>query len=334
METNDPLTLAFPHGALQSLDIVPGADPFVFYDNGRWRLLIQEHLDSHPYAHDGIAGYTLRSSQTIEGLLEADAVPLIVAPQPEGLHEAWAAELHFKKYLYVALSDGDNRTHRMHVYETSGDLHGPWHYGGPLTTPESKYWAIDLTFVSIPFNGQMKQYGIWSGWEESSDNIPESLLRDVVPQHIYIAECISPFELGPRHTILSPVHDWCLSPAKVLEGPQPIYRRGTFWGISVAGNASWTTDYVTRALAFRGGDPLNATSWEVTPQLLFPTGHGIGHGMFVAGVDHIYFVGHRKTVQRQGWDDRHIFAARFTVEDFETLLDSGSGKAHRVSFCR
>lgn len=319
-EYPDP-DLSFPHDVLDARDITRGADPYIFKKDGMWHLLLQEHHDPSPHAHNGLYGYTLRSSAMLEALSDSTPRPLIIEGEPKGLHQVWAAEVHFDRFLYVAISDGNNATHRMHVYETTGDARGPWHYRGPLHSPDALHWAIDLTLATIQHEEKYKEYAIWSGWEQKSEEIPkEGLFETVIPQQIYVAEFISPTEIGPRHAILHPHDEWCTSIASVLEGPQTIVIDGVFKGITVTGNASWTPHYTTRALIYRGGDPLCAAAWHLGSNLLFPSGHGVGHGMLVEDANEYHYVGHRKTRNAPGWDDRVVFHSKIPRESIETFL--------------
>jgi GH43 family beta-xylosidase len=223
----------------------------------------------------------------------------------------------FEKYLYVAMSDGRNITHRMHVYETTGGVLGPWKELGPLKTPDDR-WAIDMSFAEIASPLGPKWYAIWSGWEDAVDAQNADVFEKVIPQHLYIAECLSPTEIGPRHLLASPAEDWNSSVASILEGPQALVINGIFRGIVVTGNASWTDRYATNILRYAGGDPLRQASWQMAEKPLFKDGYGIGHGMFVQDTE-LYYVGHRKTRRTHGWEDRAVFSCpvdRFALQQY------------------
>jgi hypothetical protein len=327
MDTQDTRqeTLGIRPSAVQCTthDICRGADPYIFKQNGQWHLLIQEDVDSTPLGHDGIKGYTIRSAGAIKELSHSTPVSLQVASQPSGLKQVWAAEILFDKYMYVAISDGDNVTHRMHVYETEKDVYGPWKYIGQIEAPkEDDRWAIDLTLVKIPRDDGEKSYAVWSGWEKSVVDIPkEELYTKVVPQNIYIAEFISPTKIGPRHLLMSPEGEWCSSVEPILEGPQSLVIDGQFKGIIVTGNASWTDKYATNILKYMGGDPLDQSAWAIRNTPLFADGYGIGHGMIVEEDDTLYYVGHRKTLHEHGWADRMVFYTPLDREAFAAYLN-------------
>ena len=316
--TNEPREFS-THTHLNVCDIQSGADPFIFWQGGKWHLLVQGNTDPTPFGHNGINGYTIRSAKRIDDLVTSEPMQVIVGEQPDGLYQVWAAEIHFDKYMYVAISDGDNRKHRMHIYETEGDVYGPWKYVGKLKEPDDNYWAIDLTLATIPGENTEKHYAVWSGWEHSHDllSAPEEI---VVSQNIYIAEFISPTEIGPRHLLMAPEGEWSTSVEKILEGPQALYIDGKFHGLIVTGNASWTTRYATKFLIYIGGDPLLSSSWSLHGTPLFADGYGAGHGMVVQDDDKVYYVGHRKSSPVNGWADRAVFFVAVDRARFDAYL--------------
>lgn len=298
---------------LEGVDICYGADPFVFKENGMWNLLLQEDLREDNLAHEGISGCTIRTAPTIEGLVQAEKVSISISEQDVNLRQGWAPESEGKN-MYIAHSDGDNKTHRMYVYETEGDAHGPWKALGKLKVPEKDdSWAIDMTFAEIPFEGGKEKYAIWSGWEKPDDEFP---------QHIYIAKAISPTEIGERHIIARADKEWNTSVKPLIEGTQAIVLDGEFRGLTVAGNASWTGEYNTGLIKYTGKNPLDESSWIVGDEPLFPRGKGIGHGMLVEEDDKLLFVGHRKTSTKPGWSDRKVFYTYMDSADVNRRLDA------------
>ncbi|MES2966930.1 MAG: hypothetical protein V4668_04020 [Patescibacteria group bacterium] len=293
-------------------EICEGADPFIFKQNDKWHLLVQSDLSTEPHAHDGIKGYSLRSASSIEELPHSAPTLLTVGSQQENLRQVWAGEIHFDNHMYVAASTGDNTTHRMHVYKTHDTALGPWEHVGKLKTlDEDDGWMIDLTFAFINVDGEMKPYAFWSGWETT----PESDFHcngKVVPQHIYAAPCISPTEIGKRVLIATPSDKWANSHEPILEGPQALYMDNTFRGLVLCGNASWTRQYATNFLKYKGGDPLSPTSWTMASNPLFRYKKGIGHGMIIEDKNNWYYVGHYKTQQKKGWEDRRIFFSKLS----------------------
>ncbi|MBY0310156.1 family 43 glycosylhydrolase [Patescibacteria group bacterium] len=322
----EPHDVRHPYLPLRVTDICRGADPYVFRRDNEWHLLLQEDLNPDPLGHQGLSGYTIRSAADVEGLGTAEVKPLVVVNDPPNLRQVWAAEIHFDQYLYVSVSDGDNTTHRMHVYKTEGGVVGPWVYLGPLHAPEEdNRWAIDLTVATIMVEGETKDYAVWSGWEHAESNaLPEEALARVIPQNLYIAEFISPTHIGPRHHLLSPTEHWCSSEAPVIEGPQALVVENRLVGLLITGNASWTDKYTTCILQYKGGSPLSAASWSLHNQPLFNAGHGIGHGVLIDEGSLLHYVGHRKKVRDYGWADRVVFKATIPKEQFTLTYLKGS----------
>jgi GH43 family beta-xylosidase len=309
---SEQLDIIAPHPELRSVDICGGADPFVFFKDGLWHLLLHIHSDLT------VKDYTLRSAPSIEALVGAQPARLPISPLSEINQKAWAAEVH-DSHLYVTTSDGRNATHRMHVFESREGADGPWHDKGALKTQEDR-WAIDLTTAKITYNDEEKTYAIWSGWEDEVDVGEGDVFDKVIPQNLYIAEMISSTEIGERHVLASPTEDWCSSVASILEGPQTITIDGEFRGLLVTGNASWTDKYTTSVLKYLGGDPLEASSWRMAKKQLFVEGHGIGHGMIVQDKDQLFYIGHRKTRREHGWEDRMVFYCPIDRAEFENYL--------------
>ena len=302
---------------LEGKDICFGADPFIFHKDGKWQLFLQEDLRADHYAHDGIKGCTVRTADTIEGLISAPPVPIIIPEQSPNLHQSWAPEVHAEGdnlYMYIAHSNGENANHRMYAYEAFKDLQGPWKELGKVKGPEKDdSWAIDMTIAEIPYNGKNEKYAIWSGWEHPGDEFP---------QNLYISRQISPTEIGERHFLAKADQEWLTSVKPLIEGPQALSLDGQFRGVLVSGNASWTPDYATGILKYDGGDPLNTSSWIMGEEPLFPDHKGNGHGMIVEDGDDLVFVGHRKTSTEPGWTDRKVFFTPIDKQSLESKLDS------------
>jgi GH43 family beta-xylosidase len=297
-----------PYQESEVFIICSGSDPYVFYENDQWHLLSACDENAMHYGYNGINRYTIRSASKFEDLMKSEASPLQVGFQNENLRKSWAAEIHFGKYLYVSTSNMRKKNHRIRVYETEGGVTGPWKDLGLMRIPhEDNYWAIDITFARIPFQGRQKLYAIWSGWEKSEREFP---------QNLYIAEVHSPFEIGSRHCIASPLEDWCTSVKPILEGSQSLILEDQFRGLLVTGNASWTKQYETRVLEFNGGNPLDKSSWDMSSQPLFYPGFGIGHGMIIKDNGDYYYVGHKIQKQQYGWKGRHIFYIKLNKNAF------------------
>ena len=201
--------------------------------------------------------------------------------------QVWAPEMHQignKWCIFYCYSNGMNHSHRTHVL-ISDNPFGP--FNRKRIGPD--FWGIDMTV----FEKDGKWYGVWSGWENYSDEFP---------QHLYIGE-LDPenIEIHERVKLSSPEYSWELSHRPILEGPQAYQADGNTV-LFFSANASWTTDYCTGIMKLVGEDPLNPADWWKCPE---PMGYNIGHGHALDG----YFIYHRKMSPFPGWTDREIKVA-------------------------
>lgn len=217
--------------------------------------------------------------------------------------EVWAQEIHYINGVYeiwVAISDGNNSNHRMLRYRAP-ELTGPYQFVEVIADNEKDYWAIDGTHIKI----SNQNYMIYSGWEE---------LDSQMPQHLYIMG-IDTYLPRSRTKIASPTLSWCTTMAPIMEGPQVIEIDGKVLGLTFAADASWTTAYTTSVLWLVGENPLLPSSWVLDKKPLFPSTFGMGHGMFFDDPeDGLFFVTHRKTLAKPGWEDRWITAIPYNKE--------------------
>lgn len=206
-----------------------------------------------------------------------------------GQKQVWAPELHNlddKWYIYYSSSDGDNASHRTYVIEADHPM-GPYHQLGKVADPDNDFWSIDTTI----FEHSGQRYAAWSGWSTEFAGFP---------QHLYLAELLSPNRIGTRSCLSSPHFNWERSIQPILEGPQVIKNENTGkLFVTYSANASWTNEYAVGLLEYVGGPILSQDSWAKHPQ---PILKGGGHGCFVGD----FFIYHRKLSTTQGWADREI----------------------------
>lgn len=201
--------------------------------------------------------------------------------------QVWAPELHQIDghwYIYYAASDGNNKNHRMYVVGAAADPFGNYLFKEVL----HDVWGIDMT----TFTWDGKRFAVWSGWAYNGAEFP---------QNLYIAELLSPVEIGPRILLAEPEFSWEKSIAPILEGPQVWQQNGDLI-LLYSANASWTVEYATGALVLEvGGNPLNRENWVKRPTPLLTNA---GHGMVIDDL----FIHHRKMSSLAGWTDREIVA--------------------------
>jgi len=245
-------------------------------------------------------------------LQDIGAAPMVTvfsppADSPYG-REVWAPELQRIRgrwYIYFAASDGINANHRMYALQAAGDdPQGRYAFKGRVGD-ESDRWAIDG--VALELRGKL--YFVWSGWPQAKGDFPQVL---------YIAAMRDPWTIaGPRHLLAAPEHTWERAVAPLLEGPEPLARRGRMHLVYSAG-ASWSDDYALGVLTYRGGDPLRSTSWVKQPQPAFAKSgdaqaFGVGHASFVRSPDghEDWIVYHATDRPGAGWRGRSVRAQRF-----------------------
>jgi GH43 family beta-xylosidase len=249
-----------------------GQDPFVI----RW---------NHSYLHVRSSGNSVWIDQATElqnihsSTAESTTVRAWQAPAGTNYsHQIWAPEifqLDGKWYIYVAASDGDNATHRMHVLERdSPNPMGAYTYKGMITAATNR-WAIDGTVLE--WGG--KRYFVWSGWPEFEN----------VRQNLYIAEMSNPWTIiGDRVLLASPQSAWERHGLPINEGPQVLIHEGQLH-IIYSGSGYWTQNYALGRLTYNGvGGILNPGSWTKASGPVFQKTAeiaGVGHASFTKSPD-------------------------------------------------
>lgn len=257
-----------------------------------------------------------RSSDHLRGLSTAPVQTLrIDAVNCPSREEVWAPELHYfegRYYLLISLSTGQNETHRVHVF-CADDLQKTFTYCDQLDDG-SQRWGIDGTLARVADQTAL----FYSGWQNESD---------AMIQRPYVVPMTDPTRpAGSRRQLIdfsaleNPRYDWITRCPLIFEGPQALYLENHFVGVTWAVNASWTTNYATAITWYNPamggvGDP---QAWTLDPEPLIAPGYGIGHGQVIKDTDDTYyFVGHRKTLKSDGWDDRGACAIRVDVRDLQ-----------------
>ena len=250
----------------------PGQDPYVVQWNDKYLLIRSE-------------GNTVRINQAeqLQDIHQSNPASseVIAWTAPGGTNysqQIWAPELHRldgKWYIYVAASDGNNATHRMHVLERdSADPFGPYVYKGEISAATNR-WAIDGTVLSW----QGVNYFVWSGWPGFVDG----------QQNLYIAQMSNPWTLATdRVLISSPQFSWEMFGLDINEGPQVLIDDGNLH-IIYSGSAFWTPEYALGRLTYDGsGSLLDPANWVKEPNPVFSKTTevvGVGHASFTKSPD-------------------------------------------------
>ncbi|MEX2673623.1 MAG: family 43 glycosylhydrolase [Phycisphaeraceae bacterium] len=297
--------------------IMEGADPWVFEHEGTYYLVQSE----------GQVGVSLRRSDDLTRW--GDRHVIWQAPEDTMYsREVWAPKLYHldgRWYIYTAASDGQNKNHRMYVFQSEGDdplgpytNKGALYTGNHIETGEHNRWAID----GIVMHHQGQRYFVWSGWPADGD-----------VQYLYIAEMTNPWTISTNRVKLADNadYDWERvnnSPDErgLHEGPQVLKRDGRLM-LVYSCSASWLPTYKLGLLTLQpDGDPMNPDHWHKHPEPVFaPTDEtfGVGHNSFTTSPDGTedWIVYHAKVDRNPGWR-RAIYAQPFNWTD-DGLPDLG-----------
>jgi GH43 family beta-xylosidase len=250
----------------------PGQDPFVI----RWQ-------DSYLHVHSAGGSVWIEQSKYLQDVDrdDPDNVSVRAWRPPTGTNyssQIWAPELHQingKWYIYVAASDGDNATHRMHVLERNDpNPMGPYTYKGQLAATTDR-WAIDGTVLQ--WQGEL--YFIWSGWPGTAN----------VQQNLYIARMSNPWTIsGERVLLAEPQLSWERHGLPINEGPQVLINDGKLH-IIYSASGYWRQEYSLGRLTYNGtGDIMSRSSWTKAPSPVFQATSevvGVGHASFTKSPD-------------------------------------------------
>ncbi len=240
---------------------------------------------------------------------------------PEGQwnsKEVWGPAALFqwndgRLYMYYTADNGDNVNHRIGVLRAkTSNPQGEWEdlsLAVPVNT--GGQWAISMTpFQDLSGNW----YVTWSGWRD----------QNPFPQVTYIAQMISPTEIGPRVEISAPEYAWENSIQPIQEG-QHVFRRGDKLFLLYSGNASWTDEYCVGALVYHGGNVLDPVSWkkrsepimQKTTQVFGPGGPAV-----VTSTDgnEFWMYYHSNNYSNSGWALRSINLIQLAFDANNNLL--------------
>lgn len=279
-----------------------GADPSVWYGNGRYYLA----------QSDGARSINLRSSATIGGL--GAATPRTIWTSPTGTDhsaQAWAPEIEYvngRWTIYFAAAremgsfDATNNTHRIFaITANTADPMGAWSFFGKIADSTDQ-WAIDATV----FNYQGSWWMLWPGTPANNGG--------AAPQQVYIAHMRDPLHIDQdyRRLIANPDQPWETSVAAIEEGPEAFISPNGTLTILYNANASWTSSYVIAELVYAGGPLTTFTSYTKRGPVL-SSGNGVygpgGPSLVVPGTyGGGWLVYHANTSATGGWNTRAIFS--------------------------
>lgn len=231
---------------------------------------------------NGYSKITLRRSETIEGLQNAEEVTIWDSKNSANIHRyIWAPEIHEingKWYVYFTGSTSSNVWGiRPHVLECTGDNimdASSWTESGVFQTVEGddfsfKDFSLDMTY----FENNGIHYVIWAQKGTASDLYMATINPD------------EPWKLTSKPMLLTtPEYSWERINENVNEGPAVIKREGKVFVYFSA--AATGVEYCMGVLAANAdSDLMNPNSWVKTPYPILtsddvPGEYGPGHNSF------------------------------------------------------
>lgn len=243
---------------------VQGPDPWLQYHDGFYYLATTTWNRT----------ITMRKSRTLAGLTTAQDQVIFNLTRPNGAGTMWAPEFHLldgpngkRWYFYYTAGREpfDLGTQRIHVLESAGlDPMGPYTFKADMLDPTAdNTWELDPGILQL----DGKLYLLGTFYNGSQPN--------------FIRPLSNPWTAsGTRHILSSPTLSWETIGGGVNEGAEVIQRNGKTFIIFSASHCS-TPDYKLGMLTYKGGDPLNASSWAKSPQPIFQRNDA--NGVFAPG---------------------------------------------------
>ena len=270
-----------------------GADPWIQYYEDNYYLATTT----------GRSELLMSQSPTLAGLKTAIPLQIYAETDPSRCCNMWAPEFHLLDgpnglrwyFYYSAGTSGTLDNQHTHVLESAGtDPMGPYEYKGRIFDSSNDVWAIDGSILQI----DDALYFLFSSWVGPN-------------QSLFIAPMDTPWSLsGPRVLISQPTYDWERSGLNVNEGPVALYHNDQIFIVYSASFCA-TPDYKLGMLVYKGGDPLQAASWEKHPEPIFQRSDangvfGPGHNGFFKSPDGTedWIVYHANDNDQGGCDDR------------------------------
>lgn len=239
----------------------------------------------------------ITTATTLEGLKTAKPKVVWTDTTASRAGNFWAPEIHYFDGIW-------------YLYYTAGtttccDNQRPFVLKGgssPLDTYTflaqlSDVWGIDGTILRFT----NENYFVFSRFS------PSGL------QSLYIAELISPGEIGTPSLLSEPTNSWETVGDPVNEGPAAMYHGGNTY-LTYSASYCWTTSYQLGLLTWNGGNPLSSSSWVKTgPVFSSANGNlGTGHNGFFLSPDlsQIWMVYHATEVTAGACDgNRYTMAS-------------------------
>ncbi|KAI1187635.1 glycosyl hydrolase [Nemania serpens] len=258
--------------------------------------------------------------------------------------ELWAPELHALRgrwYIYYAAANPrkGNRSHRMYVLggpaATEDPCSGDWEFLGRIREMPDQ-WAIDGTVFEL----EDQLYLAYSGWPLDGGE-PQGSGQGMV-QHLFLVRLDDPSTAGSWPVAVSlPQQPWEVTrdgdggAHAINEGPQWLASPDGRWrGLVYSCAGSWTHEYKMATLRYRGGEPLDPSSWQKSMAPLLQTRKrgmsgpfGPGHGSFLdLGGGNVVAVYHATDTPDDGWENRRARVQRVAFTEKGPYMGKSFGE--------
>lgn len=252
----------------------------------------------HCYAN--AEGVFIQKCSSISEFAAAEPVKILSSPLKGAGSNWYAPELHNidgKWYIYGSPED-EMGCHTMRVLGPccKEEPIGVYECNKPIKGLEN-IWSLDGTV----FEKDGQWYFVWSQGTT-----------------IWIAKMLSPSEISPERTmIISQEYDFERKNGDVIEGPAVLKFKDRIH-IVYSANDSKTDDYCLGITTCKGGNVLDAASWEKTPYAVFEKTEeifGPGHCSFLRTEESDYIVFHANLISGSGWAGRNVWIQPFSFDE-------------------